>query len=255
MRTLLIAINLLIASLCVAQQREAYGLLGAYSFNIHSADFQKLLGVPSCCPRYETGTGSGIAFGELYQLPLSMIFSAQFRFMYQSLSATLSQTENTTVYHNGIPTTGSFKHSLDATIAIIGFEPLLGIKIVHNIEFHTGLMFASLISKKYSQREEIIQPDGAGTFLDSAGNDSHSRIRNQFSDEIPNASSFQVALIAGISYSIPLNKQETFFFSPEFLYSYSLTTIASTLKWKANSLRIGASVVYSPKRIVVEPER
>ena len=84
-----------------AQERSAFGLFGHFGINMHTANFQKLPGVPNCCPRFEEGSGTGLSFGLLYELPLAELFALQLRAGYQSLSGELSAAEPTTVLHEG----------------------------------------------------------------------------------------------------------------------------------------------------------
>jgi outer membrane protein OmpA-like peptidoglycan-associated protein len=228
------------------QDNSAFGLFGDLSLNRHTANFQGLPGVPSCCPRYENGTGTGPAFGGIYQLPLTDLFDLQLRALYHSLNATLSATEATTVLSNNAPVTGAFQHTLIATLSTIGIEPMVTIKIIGDLKADIGFDAGILISKNYSQQEEIVQPNGGGTFLDSAGNDTHSRIRNQLSGTIPNASAFQLAALGGFSYMLPLSSRRTTFLAPEVLYSLGITKVASGLSWNVNSLRFGIAMLFSP---------
>ena len=229
-----------------AQDKASYGIFGDFSLNEHSANFQGLPGVPSCCPRYETGNGTGPAFGGIYQLPLTELFDLELRAAYRSLSGTLSATEATTVLHNGVPAQGSFQHTLTTGLSTVGIEPMVGMKIIGDLHLNLGLGAGILLSKTYAQHEEIVQPDGGGTFLDSNGNDTHSRIRNNLSGTIPNASALQLAALGGISYPLPLTASHTAFLVPEFLYSFGLTKIASDLTWNVNSLRFGLALMFSP---------
>src|SRR5947208_13248547 len=86
-----------------AQEKASFGIFGDLSLNQHSANFQGLPGVPSCCPRYETGSGTGPAFGGIFQLPLTNLLDFQLRATYHSLNGTLSETETTTVLQNSQP--------------------------------------------------------------------------------------------------------------------------------------------------------
>lgn len=235
--------------------RASYGIFGDLSLNQHSANFQHLPGVPSCCPRYEKGTGTGPAFGGLYQLPLIDRFDFQLRVLYHSLSGTLSGTEPVTVFHNGAPVQGAFQHTLDTKLSTINIEPMLGIRVIGNLRASFGLEAGLLLSKTYAQQEEIAEPAGSGTFLDSLGNDSRQRIRNQLSGTIPNSTSLQLAVLGGISYALPLNARHTVFLVPEIFYSFGITRIASDLVWKVNSLRLGTAIIFSPKEIRREEKR
>jgi len=187
-------------------------------------------------------------------LPLTELFDFQIRADYHSLNGTLSATETTEVLGpSGTPVLGAFQHTLIATLATIGIEPMLGIRVIGDLYVHAGLSAGILVSKKYSQQEEIIQPDGGGTFEDSNGNDTHSRVRNNLSGTIPNASSFQLAALGGISYMLPLNRSRTLFLAPEIFYNFGITKIASDLTWRVNSIRAGIALMFSPEKKEVHP--
>jgi outer membrane protein OmpA-like peptidoglycan-associated protein len=241
---------ILCAAQASAQERSAFGLFGHFGLNMHTANFQKLPGVPNCCPRFEEGSGTGVSFGALYELPLAELFALQLRAGYQSLNGELTAAEPTTVLHEGSATAGEFIHYLDATLATVGIEVLPGFRVMDALRINVGLGAGMVLTRNYDQREEISKPDGAGTFLDSLGNDTRSRVRNKFSGEIPTASSFRLALLGGISYSLPLNAGRTLFLSPEALYSFGLTPVASDLEWSVHSLRLGVAVTWSPREEV-----
>src|ERR1043165_4254808 len=79
--------------------RELTSRYGGYldaGLNFHSANFQMLPGVPSCCPRYETGSGFGPAIGVYYDWTTESPLSYEFRFGYSSLNAILTKDEATT---------------------------------------------------------------------------------------------------------------------------------------------------------------
>jgi len=227
--------------------RASYGIFGDFSLNFHSANFKGLPGVPSCCPRYENGTGTGPALGGIYQMPLSNLFNLQLRAAYHSISGTLTATEATTVLHNGVPEVGTFTHTLSTGLSTIGIEPMIGMRVLGDLQINVGFSAGILLAKTFAEREEITSPDGGGTFIDSTGSDSHSRIRNDLTGTIPNTTSLQVAAIGGVSYPLPLNAERTVMLVPEILYSFGITKIASALTWNVNSLRFGVALMFSPK--------
>lgn len=251
---LTLTLSVVLALTASAQERIAYGLYGNFSDNLHSADFQHLPGVPSCCPRYETGHGAGPDIGALADFPFASDFVFEVRFGYRSLSATLKETETTTVYHNGAPTAGAFEHSLDASIATVGVEPLVGFRVTDGLRVLAGLGAGFVVSKTFDEREQIVQPDGAGTFADSLGNDTHSRIRNAMTGTIPSASAVLLSLTGGVDYRLPLNFERSWWIVPEAMYSLGLSKIATDLQWKASSIRFGIAIVHSPPESLAKSE-
>ncbi len=253
---ILFFIGLLISccSLALAQNnsdspRTRYGLMFHLGINSHSANFQKLPNVPSCCPRYESGTGSGINIGGLVEFPLADKLMLSARVGYSSLNATLTTQEPLPVIIDGQLTNIFSEHSVAASLSNIGIEPLLGYRPFGDFSLHAGGRLGFTMQKKYDQKE-MIMPQYGGTFGDGR------RINNDLQGDIPNASSIVAALLVGASYDLPLNSGRTFLLAPEIFYSLALTPVASDLEWKANSVRFGISLKYSPKpseKIIAPP--
>ncbi|MDZ4746192.1 MAG: OmpA family protein [bacterium] len=235
-----------VSLLASAQDRKAFGMYGQYALNMHAADFQQLPGVPNCCPRFERGIGPGFALGVLYDIPFNDLFRLQLRAGYRSLGGELSTIEPTTILENGSATPGEFTHTLAASLSNVGIEPMIRIRAFENFSINVGLSAGVVFAQTYDQREQITQPENSGTFLDSLGNDTHMRVRNQSSGDIPNASPFHVALLGGVSYSLPLNNKRTLFLAPEATYTFGITPLASGLSWNVHAIRLGVSVLYSP---------
>lgn len=221
-----------------AQPTPGYGVFGNAHFNMHTADFRALPGVPSCCPRYSDGDGSGFGLGLLYEIPLATRVSLALRGSYATHGALLLSRETTTVGIGGEATEAIIEHSLDAGLSSLGLEPLLGYRVFGALSFHAGARFAAVLGKRYEQREELIEPNG--TFENGM------RIRNDLSGDIPEASSIFAALVTGISYTLPMNEQGTLSLRPELLYSIGLTPVVSDRTWSANAARAGLSLVYAP---------
>lgn len=223
-----------------------YGIYGHMNLNWHSADFRKLPGVPNCCPRFENGLGIGFTAGILYEIPLSKLLTLDLRASYSSLDGELSKVEPTTVIVQGNNQEGEFEHILNTKLANIGVEPLVGIRLFGGLRLLAGLRLGFTITNKYDQVETIVKPSGAATFLDSLGNDTHSRTRNESSGDILEIQKFQAFALAGLSYELPLNSEKSLFLAPELFYSHALTPVVRDYKWNVNSIRAGIAIKYSP---------
>ncbi len=229
--------------------RPRYGLYGAYDLNQHSADFRQLPGVPNCCPRFEEGSGTGPAYGALVELPLTSRFFLNLRLGYMSHDATLTAEEPTTVIVGGVAQQGAFTHTVDASLSTIGIEPMVSWNATgtSGLHVHLGFRLATLMKNAFSQQEVVSQPANSGTFVDSNGNDTQSRIRNEYSGDIPNASTLAISGAVGVSYELPLNADRTMFLVPEVFYFYGLSQVVDGLDWKVNAIRPGLAVKYWPK--------
>jgi len=224
--------------------RPAYGLFGDADFNMHSASFTGLPGIPSCCPRFETGTGLRFSGGLFYTLPLASTWDLTLRAIYTDLSGTLSRIEPMYVSGtDGKGVDGNFEHSVKASLSSVGLSPLVGYRITDPLTIHFGLRAGYVLTKTFEQKEEITSPS-FGVFTDSK-----SRTRNQYSGTIPNAASIEAAAVVGLSYSLPLNEKYTWFLVPEAYFSYGVTPVASSLSWNVISLNGGVALKYAPRKI------
>ena len=256
MKTIFIALGMLLtllaSSLSAQMSQEdprpapGYGVFGNAHFNMHTADFRALPGVPSCCPQYTDGDGGGFGIGLLYEVPLGSRLSLALRGSYATHGALLLARELTVVNIDGASTGAIIEHSIDAGLSSLGLEPLVGYRLFGDLRFHAGGRIGYVLGKDYEQSEELIEP--AGTFENGM------RVRNALSGDIPEASSLFGALVAGISYTLPMNEQGTLSLRPELLYSVGLTPVVSDLTWSANAARAGIALVYTPRVEIVPVE-
>jgi len=245
---LCVLLTLLAASLSAQSLQEdprpspGFGVFGNAHFNMHTADFRALPGIPSCCPSYSDGDGLGYGFGIFYELPFTKAWSLALRASYATHGALLQARETSVVGVGGVPTQALIQHSIDAGLSSIGLEPLLGYRVFAGLQVHAGGRIGYVLAKQYDQMEELIEP--RGTFENGL------RTRNLFAGDIPDASAIYAALTGGISYDLPMNARGTLYLRPELLYSVGLTAIVENLTWNANAARAGLSIVYRPQPAV-----
>jgi outer membrane protein OmpA-like peptidoglycan-associated protein len=235
--------------------RPRYGIFGGYAANMHTADFRALPGVPNCCPIFESGSGSAPFGGFLYETPLARWLLLSLRAGYVVHDATLSEREPVTVIVDGTARDGAFEHTVDASIASLGLEPSLGIRLFGGAYLNVGLRGAAYLTQRYSQEERIVDPVDVGTYLNPDGTDSRSRVRNASEGELPEKGSLLMQGIAGLSYELPLNSRGTLLLVPEVSYALSFTDVVRGIDWKANGLRAGIALKYSPAPVPPKPVR
>jgi outer membrane protein OmpA-like peptidoglycan-associated protein/opacity protein-like surface antigen len=251
---------ILLAAVCIAVpavqaqpaietgSRPVVGGFSSYNFNSHTADFRSLPGAPSCCPNYESGDGAGFMLGGLYEFRLTDDFSIGMRADYASQGGTLSAIERTVVDGgNGTILNATIEHLLDSRIASIGIQPLLGYRLFGGLSAHAGTRFGYVLSTKYSQKEILLEPAGTGTFENGL------RQRNFSEGSIEESSSLQAGLVAGLSYTLPLNDHASLFLMPELYYHYSLTPVVNNLTWSIHTLTAGAAIKYILPHAAPEP--
>ncbi|MBK9248331.1 MAG: OmpA family protein [Ignavibacteria bacterium] len=221
-----------------------YGIYGNLGLISHSADFRAFPGVPNCCPKFQSGSGTGMSFGVLYELPFFRVWWLSLRAGYEDYSAKLT-TREPELFSGGIQ--GEFEHRVTTTLSSFGLESMILYSPVRNLRIGAGIRAATVLSKEYSQVEVIVSPADQGVFSNGKST------RNDTSGTIPNANSIAINLLAGISYDLPLNASGTLFLTPGIQYSLGLLPIISEYDWKANSLQFGIAFKYSPKPSVDTP--
>ena len=226
--------------------RIALGLFGGVNYNIHSAAFTGVdfPQIPSCCPRFESGSGIGFNGGLLFNLPLSDRLTLQFRALYSILSAKLTTIESEYFpLPDGSGVMGEFEHSVDSKISLAGLLPMIGYRATDNFTISAGLRGGLILDKVYHQKEVIVSPS-TGTFQGT-----NSRVRNDIETDMKNYNSFNMALALGAGYSLPLNTDNTLQLVPEVYYFIALNDILKSDKWKANQLTAGIALVWSPRKV------
>ena len=238
---------LLLCSSAFAQDtlRTRFGIVGGNAFNLHTADFRALPGVPNCCPIFGNGSGSGPVAGLTFGTPIAADLLFGIGLNYVTHSALLQDNEPVVIISGGVLESGNLQHSIQATLASIGLEPSLSYRLFSNFFVGLGARVGCLLTKTYTQQEQLTAPS-AGTFLNPDGTDSHSRIRNQNSGTLPSAASILLEGIGHLSYQLPLNTGKTLFLEPQLSYAYSFSNVVSGLTWKPNGVIAGIGILYSP---------
>ncbi len=216
------------------------GAFGGLSLNRHPADFHGLPGVPSCCPVYESGSGTGFTAGALFEMPLGDLWSVSMRANYVAHDATLTSTENSMVEDaSGAMLPAIIEHRIDAGIGTLALQPMIGYRITGGLTVHAGGRIGILVRKSYEQRESLLEPVGTGTFENGL------RTRNVLSGTVPDASPVQAGLVGGLSYALPLNTAGSLLLVPEVFYHLGVTGLVADRTWRANALTTGLSLQYA----------
>jgi len=230
-------------------QRPAVGGFGDLNLNMAHANFPQLPGVPDCNSLYRSGTGFGPAFGIFYEVPIQNKFSFLLRGVYDLYGEKLTSNELTPLAINGVETTGTIEHSIQATLGMIGFQPMGSYHITPAFSIHLGGEIGFVIQSSFNQIETLTEPATSGVF------DNGLRTRNAQYGKIPNANPIVASLIGGISYALPLNRSNTIQAVPELSYSYALTPVVKNYSWSVTSIRAGIAIRYElPEKAVESPK-
>lgn|GEM_PF-2139269 len=224
-----------------------YGVYGTADADFHRSDFQMLPGVPNCCADFNGGSGGGFSLGFLFEYPVSDRWWLGGRLSYEHVAAEFIEREPTTFIVNGKATDAAFEHRLDGRYGVVTLAPTAGFVVADNLfdvmalVAHAGFGLGITSTSSYNQSETIVEPGGIGVYTTTG-----TEFRNEYSGEIPEATSFAADLRIGLSFDVPINRSSTLLLSPEIWYSFGMTPVASSVDWYVHALRGGLALRFSP---------
>lgn len=236
---LLAAFMVLAFSAMHAQDRVRFGLFGHAMDIMSTASFKALPNVPCCSPGFGDSQQWGFDAGLMIDLPLNNFIVVSGRLGYFAYGAPVSSTEYRLMNVGGEAFPGEILHSIDVSRNAIAIEATIGLQPIRDLTIYAGPHLGYLITKTYSQNEELVAPS-TGTF------ENGERQRLQSSGDLPSAVNPALYLTMGASYDIALTQNRTWFVGPDVAYMLPLTKVVSDLDWKTSALRFGLTVKYSP---------
>lgn len=235
-------------SVTTAQQVEAnkilapyweysLGVYGSFNFNQHSAGMRGLPTIPSCCPEYGNGTGTGLMLGAMLDLYLAEKFSLYSRVGIHSGGGLLRALETETVNTDGVAQKGVFEHTITSKHTWLIAEPLLSFAAIDRLNVMVGPTVGLLLSASFAQKEEILEPSDA-----MFNNDSTTRAI--YSGDIPQTNTLSFGITGGVRYEIPISGN-MWSVAPELFYTLGLTNLQQSQAWKMNAVRLGITIQYN----------
>ncbi len=242
-----------------AQEKDPLYIIGAYaaySHNLHFAEFRALPNVPCCGSNFSDGSGSGLAAGLLFELPINKTFLFGFRAGLISHGGLLEKTDliGNSLNSNLFQTTGNTnpatdvyaKNTIDASLMSIGLDPYARFTFFDRVNSTIGFRIGYMFNGKFDQKEQITKPDNV-TFL--GGSVTRNERNNE---EIPAFNPLQVWGLFGLSYDFPIGKK--ILLSPEINYYLPFIDLTDVY-WKTASLQFGLSLripIFPDERIIIK---
>jgi outer membrane protein OmpA-like peptidoglycan-associated protein len=224
--------------------QNTYGIFGYYGLNRSTAQFKKIPFTQSCCGGFTDGTGNAMQLGILYKYNITNQLQAGLRAGYLYSSFDLRNSEQTRVIINGIGAKGEFEYSLQGALSYLYLQPGITYIPFPSWYFTAGIDLLQPINSWYEQKEKIIEPQDIGTFIDSNGQDSGSRIRNLYKGNLPSVL-FQTTLSATIGHSFSLNKEKSLHLMPEVSLSLPFMSVIESVQWKNIRIMAGLALTVS----------
>jgi len=241
----------------LAQQRvqPRVGVFVNAGYTLHTSNFPGLPETSCCMPHdkaFYTGAGNfGIGGGLLFEYPFNPQFKVMARAGYYTFDVTqtaqagigpvsvVKAGENSDRIEEGIS-----EYSLETKLGLVGGEITIGWQPMIDIPLtiKLGPEFGTFIQKTFRQQEELVSPDG---YVFKISPTQSSRVRNVVEGTLENMAT-RIAVVAGASYDLPMNRTETFLLSPEASFSFGATKLRSDdVDWSAHQLRGGVALKYA----------
>lgn len=236
---------LLNISVCFAQfgidtnySRFRVGTMVNFGYNMHSADFGSLPGVPNCCPRFTDGSSTSLSHITQIQYRYDPSFTFGLRVGLFEQPVILNAKQFSLANVSGQLREVEIAYEIDANLQTIAAQPFISYHITDPFQIKAGLWGGFLSTKQFSQKEELVQPE-TGTFENGR------RIRLEQSGDIQRTSTLMLGTVAGLSYDLALNSTKTLLLVPEISIQYNLNSFIQTDSWKATTVWAGISALYN----------
>lgn len=231
------------------------GAFGGVNYNLHSAGFKSLPGIPNCCPKFETGSGIGPQVGASIRFPFDETSSLILRIGYSNYSGKLEKEEfiGNTELREATPPFETTKvvqaisnHSVEGILSGFSLEPMYSWNIFERLNWNIGLNISYLLNPQFTQREQLISPNNV------VFKDTEKRTRNEYINyDIPEANIIQMFGKTSLNYSIPFGRN--MILSPEFGFAYPFTKIFSD-EWKVMPITFTINLEYPIKPRIEKEE-
>ena len=229
-------------------RRFSLGLYGSYGLDMNNIDFQDLPTAPIFTPRtggtnepspFTSTNAWNPAFGLVMEYLIDDRFSVGLRANYATQNARITTRANYRVGRSdGTFADAVSEYVISDSVNVIGLEPMASYNVWEGLSVHLGVRLNFVLSAKYYQAENLLEPSD-GSFFEGT---TPIRTRNIRTGDLPNANTFAIAPLVGVSYAIPIIERLTV--HPEVFYSFGLTPVVKDITWTVRSLRPSIAVKY-----------
>lgn len=234
---------LLLTVQCRAQEtaynrgHEAWrvGVEAGFQLLSYTAAMTGLPGVPSCCPEYRTGSGSGVAAEGFGRVMLYDGLYSGLRLGFATHNSTLTATEYQLVTAERDTTTATISHTITIAQPAITAEAFIGYEIFSQFSMEIGFRTDLMTGGTYRQTEQIESP---ATIRFENG----SRQRLMYDGAIPQERTMYGMLTVGARYDLPLNHAWTWMLTPEVRAWQGLGTLVDGVDLQMRGVRFGIGI-------------
>lgn len=213
------------------------GAYGGTQWIDYDADMAGLPGVPTCCPRYRGGTGSGLSFGVSVEAPIVNNVYGGFRLLYTGYEGTVSAEEYELVTSERDTTTATFGHTIEMSQPVFATEATFSVAVLPQLRVQAGARVDVMLGGTYRQQERIITPDNIRF-------ENGLRTRMMYDGTLPREAPTHLAVTAGVRYDFPLNEDHSLMLSPEVQIWQGFEDLILGTDLTMRGLRVGLNLYY-----------
>jgi len=220
------------------EYKERFGVFYNFNFNSQSANFQNLPNVPSCCPDYKNGSGSGFLIGGLFEKYFRENFYYGARIGFHNFFASFSSLEDETFIIDGNIYPGKIEHLVDLNFNRLFISPNVIYSPKERLFLSLGIDLSFIVNAKYKQIEKIKDPPDKVTFSDGL------RYRNKNDGSLKGYNDINLGLNLGTGYEFVLNPKRSLRLMPEIYYNIWFIPLIQEKEWFSQNLNLGVALKY-----------
>jgi outer membrane protein OmpA-like peptidoglycan-associated protein len=220
----------------IQDKKLSIGLFAGIGPGFHSGNFARLKDIPSCCPAYENGYGTGANLGIMAKVQQDSLWFWGFRAGYWGMGGTFSAEQQEIAGDKGVIRQITFTHTLKTSLGILAIEPMAGIK-AGPLQISGGPWLGIPISTGFEQKETVFP----GTFQDG------SRIRNQFSGSLPGAPLIVPGISAQIAWPLRSPAGNAIQLVPALSIVKTFGEFSTETNWNTLAIRAGLAIMFTPE--------
>lgn len=222
-----------------SSQHEGLRIGGLFGWGLSDQQVQMtgLPGVPSCCPEYNSGNGNNIALGLGLEFPLFTKTTFGLRLLYSDYNSTLETEENELVTAEQDTVSATFLHTITTAQSGLALEGFISYGPISRLQLIGGVRADFMLGSTFHQEERILEPSNIRYENDS-------RTRLVYDNDLPEAASTQVSILAGARYDLSMNSTNSLVLVPEVVLWQGVSNIVESRDWRMRGIRFGLELQY-----------
>ena len=208
------------------------GLFPGTSLESWSVSMSGLPGIPSCCPAFQSGSGTALRLMAEGSRNVSDRLRLTAGVGYTILRGTFETIEEEFLDNGSGGETGEILHTIDLRGGGLDLRPLVEYSPLPQLWIGFGPVLHIALQGSFEQEERLIAPENI-TF------ENMRRTRLEIEGPLPEQEALQLAISSHLRYELPLDSASGLALIPSIGYDLGLTEGISGVDWKRQGVRLG----------------